>query len=169
MASAASYETGIPKTYPTDAGDHLARTSQVPFPCRFPADAVHSFGDLIKWTKKSEQSFELEFDLDDAMFLYRLEVEHNPERRLARVKREELTCNDLPLFEFANGEVQLYRDDHIEGPKYSFNWTQSGIASVAERHDNRRLSAFRDRASRFVTLFLEPRALRAVRKRTRTD
>ncbi|MCY4545995.1 MAG: AAA family ATPase [Gemmatimonadetes bacterium] len=120
---------------------------------------LFSAGDLTKWSKKREQSFELEFDLKDATFLYRLVVEHNLERRLARVKREELTCNDLPLFEFANGEVQLYRDNHSEGPKYSFDWTQSGIAPVAEGLDNKRLCAFRDRIRRFVTLFLETRRI----------
>ena len=120
---------------------------------------LFSASDLTKWTKKSKQSFELEFDLDDATFLYRLEVEHELERRLARANREELTCNDLPLFVFAKGEVQLYRDNHSEGPKYSFDWTQSGIAPVAERHDNKRLCRFRDQIRRFVTLFLETRRI----------
>ena len=120
---------------------------------------LFSAGDLTRWTKKREQSFELEFDLDDATFLYRLVVEHNLEKRLARVKQEDLTCNDLPLFEFASGEVQLYRDDHSEGPKYSFDWTQSGIAPVAERSDNKRLCAFRYQVRRFVTLFLETRRI----------
>ena len=116
-------------------------------------------GDLTKWTKKREQSFELEFDLDDATFLYRLLVEHNLEERKARVKREELTCNDLPLFVFSMAEVQLYRDNHSKGPKYSFDWTQSGIAPVAERPDNKRLCAFRDQVRRFVTLFLETKRI----------
>lgn len=116
-------------------------------------------GDLTKWTKKREQSFELEFDLDDAKFLYRLVVEHNLEERKVRAKREELTCNDLPLFEFANGAVQLYRDDHSKGPKYSFDWTQSGLLPVAERSDNTRLCAFRNQVRRFVTLFLDTRRI----------
>ena len=115
--------------------------------------------DLTKWTKKREQSFELEFDLDDTMFLYRLVIEHNLEERKARVKREELTCNDLPLFVFFRGEVQLYRDNHSEGPKYFFDWTQSGIAPVAERPDNKRLCAFRNQVRRFVTLFLDTRCI----------
>ena len=119
-------------------------------------DDLFSAGDLTKWTKMSKQSFELEFDLDDATFLYRLEIEHELERRLARLNREELTCNDRPLIVFAMGEVQLYRDNHSEGPKYSFDWTQSGIAPVAERHDNKQLCKFRDQVRRFVTLFLEP-------------
>lgn len=122
-------------------------------------DDLFSAGDLTKWTKKREQSFELEFNLNDATFLYRLEIEHELERRLARVNREELTCNDLPLFVFAMGEVQLYRDNHSEGPKYSFDWTQSGIAPVAERYDNKQLCNFRDQVRRFVTLFLETRRI----------
>ena len=123
-------------------------------------DDLFSAGDLTKWTKKREQSFELEFELDDVTLLYRLVVEHNPEKRLSRVKREELTCNGQPLFEFANGnEVQLYRDDHSKGPKYTFDWTQSGIAPVAEGPDNKRLCAFRDRVRRFVTLFLDTRRI----------
>lgn len=122
-------------------------------------DDLFSAGDLTKWTKMSKQSFELEFDLDDATFLYRLEIEHELERRLARVNREELTCNDRPLFVFDMGEVQLYRDNHSEGPKYSFDWTQSGIAPVAERHDNKQLCKFRDQVRRFVTLFLETRRI----------
>ncbi len=122
---------------------------------------LFSAGDLTKWTKKREQSFELEFDLDDATFLYRLVVEHNLEERKARVKREELTCNDLPLFEFAKGQVQLYRDreTHSKGPMYSFDWNQSGIAPVAGGPDNKRLCAFRDQVRRFVTLFLETRRI----------
>lgn len=122
-------------------------------------DDLFSAGDLTKWTKKCEQSYELEFHLNDATFLYRLEIEYELERRLARVNREELTCNDLPLFIFDMGEVQLYRDDHSEGPKYSFNCARSGIVVAAERYDNRRLCAFRDRVCRFVTLFLNPKSI----------
>ena len=103
----------------------------------------------------------MEIDISGGRYLYRLVIEHAPERRLARVMREELLSDDKPLFAFANGEVQLYRDNHSEGPKYSFDWTQSGLAPVAERDDNTRLCAFRNQVRRFVTLFLEPKRLRS--------
>ena len=121
---------------------------------------LFSVGDLTKWTKNLEQSFELEFEFAGTSVLYRLVVGHHLEKRLSRVNREELTCDGKPLFEFANGnEVQLYRDDHSKGPKYTFDGTQSGIAPVAEGPDNKRLCAFRDRVRRFVTLFMDTRRI----------
>ena len=42
---------------------------------------------------------------------YRLEIEHQPETRRARVHRESLLRGG-PLFEFLGGEVRLYNDDH---------------------------------------------------------
>ena len=121
---------------------------------------LFSVADITNWSKKLEQSFELEIGISGGLCIYRLVVEHSPDRRLARVKREELLLDDKPLFVFTNGDVQLYRDNHSEGPKYSFDWTQSGIAPVAVRNDNTRLCAFRDRVRGFVTLFLEPRQIK---------
>ncbi len=115
--------------------------------------------DLTHWSTKPEQHFELEIDISGGRCLYRLVVEHKPEIRFARVMREELLFDDKPLFVFENGEVQLYRDDHSEGPRYSFDSTRSGLALVADGHDNTRLSAFRDQVRRFVTLFLEPKRM----------
>ena len=115
--------------------------------------------DLTHWSTKPEQHFELEIDISGGQYLYRLVIEHAPERRLARVMREELLSDDKPLFAFENGEVQLYRDDHSEGPKYSFDSTRSGLALVADGHDNTRLCAFRNQVRRFVTLFLEPKRM----------
>ena len=117
--------------------------------------------DLTHWSTKPEQHFELEIDLSGGRYLYRIVIEHAPERRLARVTLEELLFDDKPLLVFKNGEVQLYRDDHSEGPKYSFDWTQSGLAPVAERHDNKKLCAFRDQVRRFVTLLLETKRMKS--------
>ena len=122
---------------------------------------LFSVADITNWSKKLEQSFELEIGISGGLCIYRLMVEHSLDRRLARVKREELLLDDKPLFVFTNGDVQLYRDNHSKGPEYSFDWTQSGIASVAERDDNTRLCAFRDRVRDFVTLFLEPNQIKS--------
>ncbi len=122
---------------------------------------LFSVADITKWSKKLEQNFELEIGISGGLCLYRLAVEHSTDRRLARVKREELLFDDKPLFIFANGDVQLYRDNHSEGPKYSFDWTQSGLAPVAERNDNTRLCEFRDQVRGFVTLFLQIKQIRS--------
>ena len=116
--------------------------------------------DLTYWSTKPEQHFELEIDISGRRYLYRLVIEHKPEIRFARVMREELLFDDKPLFAFENGEVQIYRDDHSKGPKYSFDSTRSGLAPVADSNDNTRLCAFRDQVRRFVTLFLEPKRIR---------
>ena len=122
---------------------------------------LFSPADFTHWSKKLEQRFELEIDISGGRCLYRLVVEHVPDKRLMRVMREDLLFNGKPLFAFENGEVQLYRDDHSEGPKYSFDWTQSALAPVVDRPDNTRLSAFRNRVRRFVTLFLQPKRMRS--------
>ncbi len=131
---------------------------------------LFSVADITHWNKKYEQHFEIEVGISDGVCLYRLVIEHNweklderssSERRLARVNREELLFEDKPLFMFSNGDVQLYRDNHSEGPKYSFDWTHSGLAPVAERNDNTRLCEFRDQVRRFVTLFLETKRIRS--------
>ena len=115
--------------------------------------------DLTHWSTKPEQHFELEIDISGRRYLYRLVIEHKPERQLAWVTREELLFDDKPLFTFESGEVQIYRDDHSEGPKYSFDSTRSGLAPVADSNDNTRLCAFRNQVRRFVTLFLEPKRM----------
>ena len=117
--------------------------------------------DITRWSKKVEQHFELEIDTSGGLCLYRLVIEHNPERRLARVSREELLSHGKPLFIFENGDVQLYRDNHSEGSKYSFDWTRSGLAPVADGNDNTRLCAFREHVRRFVTLSLETKRIRS--------
>ena len=121
---------------------------------------LFSATDITSWSRKTEQFFELEIDISGGRCLYRLVVEHELERHWARVKTEELTFDDKPLFTFNEGEVRLYRDDHSEGPTYSFNWHQSGLAPVAERHDNTRLCAFRQEVGKFVTLFLQTRHIK---------
>ena len=121
---------------------------------------LFSAADLTSWSKKVEQQFELEIDVSSGRCLYQLAIEHEPERRLARVKKERLLFDDKPLFVFEDGEVQLYRDNHSAGPAYSFDWTRSGLAPVADRHDNTRLCAFRNQVRRFVTLFLETKRIR---------
>ena len=50
-----------------------------------------------------------------------------------RIDEEVLLCDERPLFEFRVGEAQLYRDDGSRGPKYPFDWTQSGLAALGSR------------------------------------
>jgi predicted ATPase len=73
---------------------------------------------------------------------YRLEVEHEKESRSARIFSESLKIEQKPLFEFRQGEVQLFRDDHSLGSQYAAEWSESAMARVAPRPTNRRLTRF---------------------------
>lgn len=88
------------------------------------------------------QKFELDLDVEGLSYHYRLVIGHREPRKM-RIDEEVLLCDEGPLFEFRRGEAQLYRDDGSQGPKYPFDWTQSGLATLHERHDNKKLSRFK--------------------------
>lgn len=110
-----------------------------------------------RWQSVDVQVVEVEVELNQEIYVYRLEVEHDPERRKARVQKESLTVGGLPLFAFANGDAQLYRDNHSEGPIFPADWTESALSRVASRPDNTRLSAFLEFMRGIVVCGLYPR------------
>lgn len=110
-----------------------------------------------RWQNVDVQVVEVEVELDGEVNTYRLEVEHQSDRRKARVIHESLLIQGKPLFTFVNGEAQLYRDDHTEGPKFPADWTESALARVAPRPDNTRLTAFLEFMRGIVVCGLYPR------------
>ena len=88
------------------------------------------------------QKIELDLQIEGRSYHYRLSIGHREPRKM-RIDEEVLLCEQQPLFEFRVGEAQLYRDDGSRGPKYPFDWTQSGLAALHERHDNKKLSRFK--------------------------
>ena len=119
---------------------------------------------LTRWQKRDVQIFEIEVLLDHDTFIYRLEVEHDCSTRRARVILEKLTHRDNlsegTLFEFERGEVRLRRDNYSLGPQYTFDWSESALARVAPRNDNRRLTRFLDFIKRIMVCSLYPPAFR---------
>lgn len=133
----------------------LSGTGRVTDPDVFPA---HS---LTRWQKRNLQIFEVAVHLEDeAPMTYKLEVEHDKERR-ARINLEVLKVEDRPLFEFNMGEVQLYRDDFLKGPAYGADWTESAMARVAARPLNQRLSRFMDFMRGLSVCALDPKRFEA--------
>lgn len=114
----------------------LSGEAKVTDPDTFPTST------LTRWQKRNIQVFEIDVVLDGDEFTYRLEVEHEPATRKARICRERLDAKSRPLFAFEKGEVHLYRDDHSEGPVFGADWSESALARVPPRHDNERLSEF---------------------------
>ena len=111
---------------------------------------------LTRWQNRELQTFEVEVRLGSETFRYRLEVEHHRSTRQGRIRREDLTSNGQSLFECEMGTVQLYRDDHSQGPSYAVDWSESALARVAARDDNQRLTRFRDFLNRVVVCGLYP-------------
>lgn len=114
-----------------------------------------------RWQKVATQVVEVEVLLGSDSFVYRLEVEHDADRRRGHIQHETLNANGKPLFAFDNGEVQLYRDDHGAGPSFPADWSESALARVAHRGDNKRLTAFLEFMRRMVVCGLYPRTFTA--------
>ena len=117
----------------------------------FPANSITA------WQSVNIQTFELDSIFDGDELRYRLEVEHDKKQNISRISHESLrTYKGDYLFQFHIGEVQLFRDDHSEGPVYSANWYESALARVPARRDNKRLSKFLDFIRKVLVCGLYP-------------
>lgn len=111
---------------------------------------------LTRWQKRDVQVFELDADLEGDALRYRLEVGHDRSTRRARIHLEQLTANGRPLFQCKDGEVQLYSDDHSEGPRFSVEASESAIARIPPRPENTRLTRFLDSMRKVTVCSLYP-------------
>ncbi len=116
---------------------------------------------LTRWQNQCLQVFELDVEIKQGSFCYRLEIEHDPAHKRARILLESLTFGGRTLFSFASGDVRLYRDDHSEGPTYRANWHESALARVGLGRDNEKLTAFRDYFDGIGICSLLPRSFKA--------
>jgi len=108
--------------------------------------------DVTRWQNLDTQTFELDVRTEQGLCRYTLKLKHTADRRRCKVFLETLTLDGKPLFTFEEGEVQLYNDRHAPGPKMSFDWNRSGLSAIYERHDNTKLTGFKERLSRIVLL-----------------
>ena len=112
---------------------------------------------LTRWQSRDTQAIEFDVSVSGDELTYRLEVEHDRPNKRARITREVLTEKENPLFSFEMGTVQLYRDDHSEGPRYSADWSESALARVpAYGEQNRRLTAFLEHTRKIIVCGLYP-------------
>ena len=111
-----------------------------------------------RWTNRDTQVVELNAQVGEEELRYRLKVQHEPGGRRARIIEERLLAPNGPLFVFENGDVQLYRDNLREGPIFGADWSESALARVPPRPDNRRLTGFLELISRLLVCRLNPPA-----------
>lgn len=111
---------------------------------------------LTRWQQRDLQVFEVDVDLDDESFRYRLEVEHDRSNRRSRVVHERLEESGKKLFLFEMGEVHLFRDDHSQGPTFGADWSESALSRVPARGDNTKLTRFLDHMRKVIVCGLYP-------------
>jgi len=128
---------------------------------RITDDGVLPASTLNRWQQSATQTIEIETELHGDTCTYTLEVEHDVEQGRARIRREALFDGVSLLFEFVDGDVQLYRDDHSPGPVYAADWTESALARVQHRHDNQRLARCVDYLRNSTILTIRPESVRA--------
>ncbi len=117
---------------------------------------VFPSSELTRWQGSSTQRFELDLSVEQSLYAYSLLVEHDDDRRKAKVKKECLLLDGKPLFEFEEGTAKLYHDDLTRGPEYPFDWTQSGLGVLQPRIDNKKLTRFRQELAKIIVASVHP-------------
>jgi len=84
------------------------------------------------WDSREVQRFELEIDGNGGTYLYLLEIQHAPPSATPKafIRAESVTFDSKPLYRFADGQVQIYRDDHAPGPLFPFRSEQLFLANL---------------------------------------
>ena len=128
--------------------------------CRVTDATVFPGSTLTRWRDRKWQSVEMRVRLGAEAFDYCLAVEHDPATKRARIMQERLSVEQNALFEFVEGRVSLFRDDHSAGPVFPSDWSESALARVVPAQDNRRLTRFLEFIRSIVVCRLHPPAFR---------
>lgn len=109
-------------------------------------DDIFTADTLTRWQSVPQQRIELNVLGAHGRYQYELVVEHrhtaSVEEPRTRIIREVLTLDSGPLFQFEDGLVHLYRDNHTPGPTYPFDWGRSALATIRAGQDNKHLTWF---------------------------
>jgi predicted ATPase len=114
-----------------------------------------------RWAKTDEITLEIEADLGGGIYDYQVVVDAwgNPPR--ARVAFEILHFDRKPIFDFTNGEVQLYNDRFVRQAAYPFDWSRPALATIVERADNQKLTRFKAWLDKTQCFRINPFAMEA--------
>ncbi len=119
---------------------------------------VHSqfqSSDKTRWQSLELQQFEVEIEGNDGLYKYEFAIQYQDSRDGVRLHYERLWYNARPLLKVGLNtaqlyEVQMYRDDHSAGPLFPYDWSQSALSSIPSRHDNTKLTWFREQIARML-------------------
>ncbi|MSP27830.1 MAG: ATP-binding cassette domain-containing protein [Methylococcales bacterium] len=124
---------------------------------------------ITRWRDDVIQKFELDIEGNEGIYKYVLEIEHQLDKKLRRVKTESLFFNNQPLFKFSieqiNGEWisngKLFNDSQTnnEGVPYPFEWSRSALGSVQDRKENKKLTWFKNWLKRLFISHIYPNTM----------
>lgn len=131
----------------------------------FAVDEVFPASTLCRWREGHDglQTFRLAVEGNGGEYEYCLQIQHElPKLLKNRISRETLFFNGQAVFEFDGKDIHLFSDDGSAGPVFPFDWSRSGFATVPERHDNTRLTWFRERVAAISVFSPDPPAMHGV-------
>lgn len=132
-------------------------------------DRVFKSSTLTRWNNDPLQKFEMDIEGNGGIYRYSLEIEHELGRDLSRVKTEALSFDSQSLYRFEIEEVEkmqvgkgwLFNDlPSKEGIFYPADWFGSGLATVQERHDNKKLFWFKRWLERLFVAHITPSSIK---------
>lgn len=133
-------------------------------------DQIFKASTLTRWGDELIQKFEIEIEGNGGAYKYALEIEHQPEKNLARVTSESLSFDNQPLYKFlieeergmSVGKGRLFNDNkpNNDGIFYATDWFSSGISSVQERYDNKKLIWFKKWMESLFIIHINPSAMK---------
>jgi predicted ATPase len=80
-----------------------------------------------RWQDRPLQIFEIEAQLDEKTFVYRLEIRYAPESKLPSIGAERLTVSGTPVFEFANGKIHFFPNEGTQATALPWESKQSAL------------------------------------------
>ena len=114
------------------------------------ASEVFPFNTLTRWQSVPVQTFEFSLLYKETEYIYQLEIEFNRDEKKNRVKKEIVLCDGKPIFKAESGKATLFNDSYKEGPELLMNWNSSGVSSVYERSDNKKLCEFKQAVEKII-------------------
>ena len=107
--------------------------------------------DLCLGQDRNQQHFEIESSIDSQSYRYELTIEHDRSHGKMRISKELLEHDGRPIFELRMGEAQLYDDNYVPVPNtFPFDWTLSGIGTLYERPNDRKLMRFKKEIANYI-------------------
>jgi predicted ATPase len=117
---------------------------------------IFSAEDLTGWDTRNLQRFELDIELGEAAYCYKVTIEYARDRKQPTLAEEHVTCNGNSLFSLRDGMVHLHDNDGRRGPEFPYRAERSFLPQVHERPETECLMRFLGFVRAIRTYKLDP-------------